>query len=131
MEYTYYDGVGMVVLHYYGERPQIMDEVHPNLTRVTGHYDGDNIYFIAGVPTNRPPQLTQLNKDTLSADGVDTVNVTGTPTGTLSVCNLDTGDSLVGDVTGTAQINSSFPGTIIVRITAWPYLPWEQTIHAI
>lgn len=68
----------------------------------------------------------EVSKTTVTADGVDEAVVSGVPEG-LSV--LIDGTSYTSDG-APLELSFSVPGTYLISVNQWPWMPWKQEITA-
>lgn len=103
----------------------------------SGEYVVSNIanihadYIDQGETTPRPTQLSTLNKLTLTADGLDTITISNTPTGTFTAVNLATRETISGAISGIDTFATTIAGTYTITIVAFPYLDFDITIEAV
>lgn len=87
-----------------------------------------NYYILNGEVVIRPVQDTILNKTTLNADGIDTIEITNAPTGIFTATNSET---ITGSISGSDTFATTIAGTYTITITSFPYLDFTATIEAI
>ena len=88
-------------------------------------------YVVDGVVTERPTQSTELDKSTLTANGVDVINITGAPTGTFTATNTTTRETVTGSISGSDTFSTTVAGTYEIKIESFPYLDFVTTVEAI
>jgi hypothetical protein len=88
-------------------------------------------YVTGGAVQPRETMAPTVDKNTITADGVDMVTITGLPackigiTGPLAMSPLDVTD-------GTVQFTANIRGDYVITATAPPqFLDWSTTIHAV
>lgn len=79
----------------------------------------------------KPTQATLLDKATLTANGIDVINITGAPYGIFTATNVVTGESVSGLINGSDTFETTVVGTYAIKIEAFPYLDFTTTIEAI
>jgi hypothetical protein len=97
---------------------------------ILGTCDDTTQYVLAGVVTNKLTQQTALNKLTLTANGIDSIIITGAPIGTFTATNINTNETVTGPISGTDTFTTTVPGTINIKIESWPYLDFNAVIVA-
>jgi len=95
-----------------------------------GEANGLTDYIDQGSVTPRQAQLTALNKLTLTADGIDAINISLAPSGIFTATNTITNERVSGPISGTDTFSTTIPGTYKIKIESWPYLDFEATITA-
>jgi hypothetical protein len=88
-------------------------------------------YIDQGEVVARSTQLTSLNKEILTADGSDSITLTGVPTGTFTAINTSTKETVSGPISGTDTFSTTVPGIYQIKIESWPYLDFTATIEAL
>ncbi|MGZ4968038.1 MAG: hypothetical protein ACXV8O_01365 [Methylobacter sp.] len=97
---------------------------------VADHVDIKNKYVVSGALTDRPAQLTTIDKTTMLADGVDAVTISGCPDGAVFTATMGS-EVLTGIISGTDTFTTVLSGEYRLSIERWPYLTWEATINAV
>lgn len=88
----------------------------------------------AAVITERPPLVVEVDTTTLTADGIDSITLTGLPDPCEIV--IDAPDPLV-ETTTTAVTGGGFiftaddPGVYTVEVHRWPFVPFKIEFTAI
>jgi hypothetical protein len=81
-------------------------------------------YIANGEPTERPIMYVGADKDTIRADGVDCITITGIEEGAvINVTGPVDGISTKKDDTDVLTISATVPGTYYLSIELFPYLP--------
>ncbi len=79
----------------------------------------------------RPANPTTLDKTTLTANGVDAIQLSHAPANsTLTALNLTSGNQISGSISGADSFTSTMKGQIKLTVSCWPYLDFVQTITA-
>lgn len=136
MKYITYNSDGKITV--YAETTQsILPE---NALELVSGYERNELYkyYVSeGEIKLRPTQPTVLNKNTLVANGIDIVTITGAPLGIFHAENLSTvntltsaGYSVTGEIDITDTFSTTVPGTYRISIEAFPYIDFEATIEA-
>ncbi|WP_428398311.1 hypothetical protein [Marinobacter salarius] len=85
-------------------------------------------YVLNGTVAERQPFPFNVDKTTLTADGVDETVISGIPAGT----SVNWPDGQVDDITdGEVRFSVDLPGTYPLRFSAISYLDQEVTIEAV
>ena len=96
----------------------------------TGNADGETHYMLDSEPVERPVQTTTIDETSIAADGESIATLSDVPTGaTLAIFGPVTVDPAI-IAGGTAQISVDVPGDYTLRVTCFPFLPWESSLHA-
>jgi len=74
---------------------------------------------------------TSLDKIEFQADGVDSIIISNTPSGTFTATNLDTGDIVSGSIVDTDSFMSTIKGTYQISIVCEGYEDFNATVEAI
>ena len=83
-------------------------------------------YVASGELRPRPSHSITLSKDRIVADDVDEAVLTGLPSpATLSIDGI--AYEIVG---GSVEFATPMPGTYVIEINHWPYLPFSAEIVA-
>lgn len=89
-------------------------------------------YVLNGEVSERPVQSINLSKNTIAADGVDIVTITGAVDGSeLIIKSLATGETVSGPINPVDSLFSTVTGTLHLTVKKWPYLDWIDTIEAV
>ncbi|CAB4169139.1 hypothetical protein UFOVP1516_88 [uncultured Caudovirales phage] len=88
-------------------------------------------YVVDNVVTDRPIQTTVLNKTTLNADGIDSIEFTNVPNAKIFISGKTRETSIVGEISGSDTFSTTIAGTYKVMIQAFPYLDFKTTIEAV
>jgi hypothetical protein len=86
-----------------------------------------NYYIVDDAFVLRPTQATTINKAILTADGIDTIEITNSPTGIFTATNSET---ITGEISGSDTFATTIAGTYKITITSFPYLDFTATIEA-
>jgi hypothetical protein len=138
MRYYVHDADGRVLRWYniapedlalnVGADERVIDETY------AGDVDRSNPgagYVLNGVLVPRPAQSTVIDKETMTADGVDVVTLSNVPAeATFTATNRESGESVSGPISGAVMFSTVIPGAIAITIQCWPYLDWEVIVHA-
>jgi hypothetical protein len=89
-----------------------------------------SMYLLEGSIVERPLQLSVLDKISMVANGIDTLQISNAPKGVFMAVNAETLESVVGVINGTDTFTTTIPGTYKIKIVSWPYLDFETTIEA-
>jgi len=83
--YTYVTATGRIYSRGYSENPQFKAVFNPELTVVEGFADAKSQYFdlVEGILKDKTELSLTIDKTTLTADGTDSVNISGIPVGTI------------------------------------------------
>jgi len=105
-------------------------DLHNSLL-LAGDWNPDTHYVISGKVAERPVMNASIDKADVAADGEDHVMIMGVPSGAmLSVAGpIDLPYQNCGDGDQIA-LTFDLPGDYTIRITRFPFLDWEATIHA-
>jgi hypothetical protein len=93
---------------------------------IEGHYHWDEYYMRNGTPTLRPELPATIDRTNLTADGIDTATITNLPNPSTVTVNRQS----VTVEDGTLELTFDLPGSYVVKVESFPYLPWEVAIHA-
>jgi hypothetical protein len=88
-------------------------------------------YVAGGAVTARQTMSPNVTKDTLTADGIDRVSITGLPTCKIAIAGPLT--QAATDITdGTVDFTANIRGDYVITATAPPqFLDWSTTLHAV
>lgn len=101
-------------------------------TLYDGTFDGDTHYLVDGVPIERPAQSAAIDVDTIIVKEQETATISGLPDPCIAeISNADTGYQKVTVEGGTLEFQVAIPGDYAITISAFPFLPWDTTIHAV
>lgn len=101
-------------------------------TLYDGTFDGETHYLVDGVPTERPAQSTTLDVDIINVKEGETATFSDLPDPCIAeISNADTGYQKVTVEGGTLEFQVAIPGDYAITISAFPFLPWDTTIHAV
>ena len=81
----------------------------------------------------RPPLVVSLDRTSIAADGIDEAVLTGLPDPCEVVIDADdpTVETTVAQVTGGGFVfTAEDPGTYVVEVRRFPFLPFQATIEA-
>lgn len=129
-KYTTYDLVtGQVLTTFsytsYGDDPPFEASAGEGFVEET--VDGSVFYLPGGVKTERVKLSVSADKDTISADDVDTVLLTNIPAGTKAIVNR--GAAYIID-DGILEYSTGNPGPHMISFELFPFLSQEIYIHA-
>jgi len=79
----------------------------------------------------REAQPTTLNKLTLTADGIDAITLSNSPSGTFTATNTTTRETVTGPISGTDAFSTTIQGSYKIKIESWPFMDFEATINAL
>lgn len=132
LTYTVYEtATGRVV----GIETQVASEMRPPFTDI-GYYGGEvdgsthMIDVVTEEPVPRPAWPAPADKVAIAADGVEEVTFSSVPVGTACWI-VDNGIRQDTEITdGELVLTMDHPGTCVVNMVLFPYLPYEVTINA-
>jgi hypothetical protein len=90
----------------------------------------DKYYVLNGEVLERPNSTTNLNKNSINADGVDSIIFSDVPKGFITISSKDTRERIDGEIENTDTFSTTIPGTYAIYIHLFPYLDFEATIEA-
>lgn len=95
--------------------------------------DSEVSYILNETVTDRPTQPIVIDKTTLTADGVDTLTITGAVTNsTITVLGKFTKNRAFSETCSDPEtFSTEIPDTYVLTISCFPYLDFTATIEAI
>ena len=91
-----------------------------------GDVEGRTHYVVDGLPVLRMPMPCSIDKISVMADETDEATIYGIPAGGVVMVNRES----IPVETGELALVFDTPGDYPVRVSAFPFLDWEVTIHA-
>lgn len=105
---------------------------NPGESSIEGSCSLDFDYILAGQVVSRPMQAILLDKTTLTANGIDSIAITGAPIGAnFTAMNQATKETITGIIDGTDSFSTTIEGTYDITISLFPYLDFKAVINAI
>jgi hypothetical protein len=101
-------------------------EEAPEIGLYSGFVDGETHYFQSNEPIKRPDNTSTISENTVIANDFDIIQLSNIPVPSKIYINNDSYDVIEEIV----ELTFGTPGTYKLRIEAFPYLPWEETINA-
>jgi hypothetical protein len=99
---------------------------------IEGQADCRLDYIDQGEILRRPTQGTAIDRVELTADGVDTVTLSGVPSNAvLTITHTATGETVSGVMSDPDTFVTTLMGPFKLTVTCWPYLDYEVNINAI
>jgi len=128
---TYYESpTGKILGVIYADTPESLSGwliENPTIRLIPGVFSTDQYYIAEFTACPRPIINTDVSKNVLSADGIDSVVISSLPwpcTVTVDNISYSVQDSIF-------EFTTNLPGTYKVRVEAFPYLPKEWEVTAI
>lgn len=128
---TIYDSVGKLIRTVSCPQSMLYAQKQQGEFIVFGKANPATDWVNQGEIQNRQPQLTELDKQLLSADGIDVIHIINAPNGTFKAINIDTLDTVTGTINGADTFSTTILGDHTITIMSWPYLDFTTTIKAI
>jgi hypothetical protein len=89
-----------------------------------GEFNGATHYIANGEPTERPIMYVSADTDTIRADGVECITITGIEEGaSINITGPVDDISTIKDDSDALTISATVPGTYFLTIELFPYLP--------
>lgn len=128
MKIAIYDTIGKIL-----QVGLFIDQAHVDLQNFASPYitvdesvDLTDKYVLNGALTQRPAQTTQVDKTTLTANGIDKVTITNAPANAVMEVNGQTASCANPD-----YFSTEIAGTYELTVSVWPYIDFKTTITAI
>ena len=110
---------GRIVMNYTFDSIEVMNlNKRDGRDFVDGHHDGSKVYVDSEAPTPRPAFTPTADKESIKADGVEVITITGLPEG---ICQIMIYGAVydVWEQEGDIELTVNMPGKYTLRISQW------------